>query len=104
LWQIFRKRRVTLIPLAVLVVIVVANTLFDYDIFAEWPFFAFILDPIREIRVLQGITFDVVTAIIIAIFVSLIFLSVWKSKVEIIKGGLIKDNHTVQNTSCTGYM
>src|SRR5699024_3869248 len=70
LWKILKERWVTLIPLAVLVVIVVANTLFDYDIFAEWPFFAFILDPIREIPVLQGITFDVVTAIIIAIFVS----------------------------------
>jgi len=104
LWKILKERWVTLIPLAVLVVIVVANTLFDYDIFAEWPFFAFILDPIREIPVLQGITFDVVTAIIIAIFVSLIFPSVWKSKGEIIKGGLKKVNHTVQIQLCAGIM
>jgi len=104
LWEILKERWVTLIPLAVLVVIVVANTLFDYDIFAEWPFFAFILDPVREIPVLQGITFDVVTAIIIAIFVSLIFPSVWKSKGEIIKGGLKKVNHTVQIQLCAGIM
>lgn len=104
LWQILRKRWLTLIPLAVLVVIVVANTLFDYDIFVEWPFFAFILDPIREIPILQGITFDVVSAIIIAIFVSLIFPSVWKSKGEIFKGGLKKVNHTVQIQLCAGIM
>src|SRR5699024_7681767 len=90
--------------LVVLVVLVVFNSFFDSDFFAEWPFFAFILSPIREIPVLQGITFDVVTAIIIAIFVSLIFPSVWKSKGEIIKGGLKKVNHTVQIQLCAGIM
>src|SRR5699024_11045451 len=103
-WKILKERWVTLIPLAVLVVIVVANTLFDYDVFVEWPFFAFILDPIREIPVFQGITFDVVTAIIIAIFVSLFFPSVCNSKAQIIKGRLKTVHHSVQTHLCAGIM
>src|SRR5699024_1555104 len=97
-------RWVTLMLVAVLVVLVVANTLFEYVIFDEWQFFAFILDPIREIPVLQGITFDVVTAIIIAIFVSLIFPSVWQSKGELINGGLKKVYHTFQIQLCAVIM
>src|SRR5699024_8627812 len=75
LLRILKERWKTLIPLAVLVAIVIANTLFEYDIFSEWAFFAAILEPIRDIPIVQGVSFQVVSAIIIAIFVSFLFPS-----------------------------
>src|SRR5699024_11163979 len=56
LLRILKERWKTLIPLAVLVAIVIANTLFEYDIFSEWAFFAAILEPIRDIPIVQGVS------------------------------------------------
>src|SRR5699024_5474567 len=38
--QILKDKWMTLIPLAVLVTIVIANTLFEYNIFEEWGIFS----------------------------------------------------------------
>src|SRR5690625_1679760 len=86
IFQILKEKWMTLIPLAVLVVIVILNTLFEYNIFEEWTFFANLLGPLQEVPILQGVTFQVVSAIIIAIFVSFLFPSVWKETKGVIKG------------------
>lgn len=104
IFQILRERWKTLIPLAVLVAIVIANTGFSYNIFEEWAFFAAILNPLKEIPILQGMTFHVVTAIIVAIVVSFIFPSVRNQTKGVLKGGLSKVNQTVQIQLCAGIM
>ncbi|MFA1821514.1 TRAP transporter large permease subunit [Virgibacillus oceani] len=104
IFQILKESWSTLIPLAVLAAIVIANTLFEYNIFAEWGFFSAILDPLMEIPILQGITFQVVSAIIIAIIVSFFFPVVRNQAKGVFKGGLSKVNQTVQIQLCAGVM
>ncbi len=104
LFQLLKKRWATLIPLAVLVVIVVANTLVDYNIFERWTIFTVLLEPLQEIPIIQGVTFHVVTAIIIAILVSFLFSPVRKETKEVFKGGLKKVSQTVQIQLCAGIM
>ncbi|MBD8006308.1 TRAP transporter large permease subunit [Bacillus norwichensis] len=101
---ILKEKWMTLVPLAVLVAIVIANTLFEYNIFEEWIVFSAILKPLKEIPILQGVTFQVVSAIIIAIIVSFLFPSVWKESKEVFKGGLSKVSQTVQIQLCAGIM
>ncbi|QKY68787.1 TRAP transporter large permease subunit [Lentibacillus sp. CBA3610] len=102
--QILKERWNTLIPLFVLIVIVMANTLFDYNIFTEFAFFAVITEPLMDIPILQGITFQVVSAIIIAIFVSFLFPSVRQETKGVLKNGLEKVNKTVQIQIAAGIM
>ncbi|SFE56571.1 hypothetical protein [Alteribacillus iranensis] len=104
LFQILKERWTTLVPLAVLVAIVIANTLFEYNIFEEWVFFAAVLGPMQEIPILQGITFQVVSAIILAIIVSFFFPSVRKDTKGVFKGGLSKVSQTVQIQLCASFM
>ena len=104
IFSVLKERWVTLVPLAVLVAIVIANTGFDYNIFAEWTIFSAILNPLMEIPILQGITFQVVSAIIIALLVSFIFPIVRKEAKGVLKGGLIKVSQTVQIQLCAGVM
>ena len=103
-FQIIKERWVTLVPLAVLVAIVIANTLFDYNIFTEWVIFSVILEPLMEIPIVQGLTNQVVSAIIVAIIVSFIFYSVRKDTKGVFKGGLSKVSQTVQIQLCAGVM
>ena len=93
-----------MIPLAILVLIVIANTLFEYNIFEEWAFFAAIVHPLSEIPILQGVTFHVVTAIIIALLVSFLFPRVWKQSKQVLVGGLKNVSQTVQIQVCAGIM
>lgn len=102
--EILKERWATLVPLAVLVAIVVANTLFQYNIFSEWVVFSAILNPLMEIPIIQGITFQVVSAIIIAIIVSFFFPVVRKQAKGVFKGGLSKVNQTVQIQISAGIM
>lgn len=102
--QLLKKRWSTLIPLAVLVAIVIANTLFDYNIFEKWSVFSVLLVPLQEIPIVQGITFPVVTAIIIAILVSFLFSPVRRDTKAVMKGGLTKVSQTVQIQLCAGIM
>ncbi|GAB3799761.1 TRAP transporter large permease subunit [Virgibacillus kimchii] len=102
--SILKERWMTLVPLGILVAIVIANTGFDYNIFSEWIIFSAILDPLMEIPILQGITFQVVTAIIIALLVSFLFPVVRKETKGVIKGGLVKVSQTVQIQLSAGVM
>lgn len=102
--QILKERWVTLVPLAVLVAIVIANTLFGYSIFTEWAIFSVILEPLMGIPIIQGLTNQVVSAIIVAIIVSFLFGSVWKDTKGVFKGGLSKVSQTVQIQLCAGIM
>ncbi|MBT2217543.1 TRAP transporter large permease subunit [Virgibacillus dakarensis] len=102
--QILRERWKTLIPLLVLIAIVLANTLFDYNIFTEITIFAFVLQPLKEIKILQGITFHVGSAIIIAFLISFLFPAVRKETKAVLKNGLRKVNQTVQIQLCAGAM
>ncbi|MFD1706108.1 hypothetical protein ACFSCZ_04975 [Siminovitchia sediminis] len=104
IFQILKEKWITLVPLAVLVAIVIANTLFEYNIFTEWALFAAILDPLKEIPIVQGVTFQVVSAIIVAIIVSFIFPSVRKNTKGVFTGGLSKVSQTVQIQLCAGVM
>jgi len=104
LFKILKEKWMTLIPLAVLVAIVIANTGFEYNIFAEWTFFSAVMNPLMEIPILQGITFQVVAAIIIAIIVSFCFPAVRKETKGVFKGGLAKVSQTVQIQLCAGVM
>src|SRR5699024_2743061 len=104
IFRILKEKWITLIPLAVLVSIVIANTLFEYNIFTEWAIFAVIVNPLMEIPVLQGVTFQVVLAIIFAIIVSFLFPIVRKETKGIFKGGLLKVSQTVQIQLCAGVM
>ncbi|MEC5425225.1 hypothetical protein QGM71_17200 [Virgibacillus sp. C22-A2] len=102
--KILKERWKTLIPLLVLIAIVMANTLFEYNIFTEWGIFAVVLEPLKEIPILQGVTFQVVSAIIIAIFVSFLFPSVRKETKGVFKNGLAKVSQTVQIQLSAGVM
>ncbi|MFD1039626.1 TRAP transporter large permease subunit [Virgibacillus byunsanensis] len=102
--KILKDRWKTLIPLFVLITIVMANTLFDYNIFEKWGFFAVILESLNEIPIIQGVTFQVVSAIIIAILVSFLFPSVRKDTKGVFKNGLGKVSQTVQIQLSAGVM
>jgi len=104
IFGILKDRWVTLIPLSILVVIVIADTGFDYNIFTEWPIFAAVINPLMEIPILQGVTFQVVAAIIIAIVVSFFFPVVRKESKSILKNGLSKVSQTVQIQLSAGVM
>lgn len=101
---ILKERWTTLIPLFVLIIIILANTLFEYNIFTEFSFLSFVLGPIAKIPILQGVTFQVVSAIIVAILVSFLFPSVREDTTGIIKNGLSKINQTVQIQISAGIM
>jgi len=104
IFQLLKERWTTLIPLFVLIAIVLANTLFKFNIFTEFGFLAAILDPLKEIPIVKGLTFPVVSAIIVAILVSFLFPSVWKQSKGVLKGGLGKVSQTVQIQVCAGIM
>ncbi|MFC4559853.1 TRAP transporter large permease subunit [Virgibacillus kekensis] len=103
-FQILKERWKTLIPLIVLIVIVLANTLFNYNIFTEVSFLVAILTPLQDIPIIQGITFQVVSAIIIAFLVSFLFPSVRKETKGVMKSGLAKVSQTVQIQVSAGIM
>lgn len=102
--QILKSKWYTLIPLLVLVSIVIANTAFKYNIFEKWGFFFTILTPLKKIPIIQGITFQVVLAIILAILISFLFTPVRKDTKGILKNGLGKVSKTVQIQLCAGVM
>lgn len=104
IFQIIKERWTTLIPLLVLIAIVLTNTLFEYNIFTKFFFFSAILEPLKNIPIVQGMTFQVVTAIIVAILVSFLFPSVRKQSKEVVKGGLGKVSQTVQIQLSAGVM
>ena len=103
-FQILKENWKTPIPLFVLIAIVIANTLFDYNIFTEIAIFVYILEPLIGIPILQGLTNQIVAAIIIALLVGFLFPSVRKQTKGVIKNGLGKVNQTVQIQLSAGVM
>lgn len=103
-WQILRERWKTLIPLIILVIIIILNTAFEYDIFIEWSFLAVIVKGLQTIPIVQGITFQVVLAIIAAFIVSFLFPSVRKETKDVFKNGIKNVSKTVQIQISAGIM
>lgn len=103
-WQILKPNIYTFIPLFILAVIVVAASVFEYNIFEEWVILSAITDYLKTIPIVQGITFRVVTALIAAIAISFLFPKVRQKAGGVITGGLSKVNKTVQIQLCAGFM
>jgi TRAP-type C4-dicarboxylate transport system permease large subunit len=102
--QILSSHWYTLVPLALLVVIVVASSGFGFNIFERWTPFVRLSRLLNQYPIIQGITFPVVLAIIVALAVSFLFPRVRREAVPIFIGGLRKVNKTVQIQLCAGIM
>lgn len=104
LMRLLAERWKTLIPLAVLIVIVVAKAGFGFDVFAEIPPLATTTSWLASVPILKGIAFPVVMAIIVAIAVSFLFKSVRRDTVGTITTGLSKVSGTIQIQLCAAAM
>lgn len=103
-WQILKERWKTLIPLFILVIIIIANTAFSYNIFAEWVVFSSITNFLSTIPILKGMTFQVVMAIILTFIISFIFPAVRSQTKDVFVKGIKNVNKTVQIQLCAGIM
>ncbi|GLB67862.1 TRAP transporter large permease subunit [Arthrobacter mangrovi] len=101
---LMRERWKTLIPLAVLVVIVLAKAGFGFDVFTETPVLGSAVAWMGSVPVLKGIAFPVVLAIIVAILVSFFFKSVRRDSRGTVTTGLGKVSGTVQIQLCAAAM
>jgi TRAP-type transport system large permease protein len=102
--RLMAERWKTLIPLAVLIVIVVAKSGFGFDVFTEIPPLAASTSWLAGIPILKGIAFPVVMAIIVAILVSFLFKSVRCDTLGTVTTGLSKVSGTVQIQLCAAAM
>ncbi|AUI51916.1 TRAP transporter large permease subunit [Arthrobacter crystallopoietes] len=102
--KLMAERWKTLIPLAVLIVIVVAKSGFGFDVFTEIPPLAATTSWLGSIPVLKGIAFPVVMAIIVAIAVSFLFKSVRRDTLGTVTTGLSKVSGTIQIQLCAAAM
>lgn len=102
--SLMAERWKTLIPLAVLIVIVVAKSGFGLDVFTEIPPLAATTSWLAGIPMLKGIAFPVVMAIIVAIAVSFLFKSVRRDTVGTLTTGLSKVSGTIQIQLCAAAM
>ena len=75
-----------------------------YNIFKEWPGLTASTRTLDNIPIVQGVTFRVVTAIIVALLIAFLFPRVHKAAGSIVGGGLRKVNKTVQIQLCAGLM
>lgn len=101
---LLRERWKTLIPLAVLVVIVLLNTAWRIDVFAITPGVGQLTAAMNEIPILNGIAFPIVLAIIVATLITFAFPSVHKAPGRTVVEGLKKVNKTVQIQLCAAFM
>src|SRR5699024_4779288 len=53
-FQIIKERWKSLIPLFVLIIIIIANTVFEYNIFIEWIIFSWLVEFLQSIPIIQG--------------------------------------------------
>jgi TRAP-type C4-dicarboxylate transport system permease large subunit len=102
--RLMAERWQTLIPLAVLIVIVVAKAGFGFDVFAEIPPLATTTSWLASVPILKGVAFPVVMAIIVAIAVSFLFKSVRRDAVGTVTTGLSKVSGTIQIQLCAAAM
>lgn len=98
------QRGHTLIPLAVLVVIVLLNTAWEIDVFSLVPGVSQVVAWMNEVPILKGIAFPIVLAIILATLVTFAFPSVRRAPGKTVVGGLKKVNKTVQIQLCAAFM
>lgn len=102
-WQILRANGASFIPMAVLALIVGAAAL-GYNVFERLPYLSSATAALASIPVVQGVTFRVVLAIIVALLVTLAFRPVRRDIGGVVKGGLTKVSKTVQIQLCAGFM
>lgn len=99
-----KKRWMTMIPLAILVVIVLLNTGFQYNIFTEWPGLKQLSTWLLEIPVLQGIAFPVVLAIIFATIIAFFFPAIRRAPLQTLSTGLKNVRQTVIIQLCAAFL
>ncbi|WP_337969803.1 TRAP transporter large permease subunit [Virgibacillus salexigens] len=104
LGQLLEARWTTLIPLFVLLIIVLTHTIFNYNIFTNFPVLSMISQLLMKVPIIQGVTFPVVSAIIVASIVSFLFTNVRNQAKKIVKDGIIRVHQTVQIQICAGMM
>jgi TRAP-type C4-dicarboxylate transport system permease large subunit len=102
--QILKSNWYTLVPLSILVLIIVAASGFEYNIFTEWGFFVHITEFLGSYPIIKGLTFRVVLAIIIVTLISFLFKKVRSEAGKIVSGGLRNVSKTVQIQLCAGIM
>lgn len=103
-FRVVSARWTTLVPLLVLVVIVLANAGFGFNVFTQTPGLGVVTASIERVPILQGLTFPVVMAILVAIGVSFLFPSVRRDGVGTITTGLRKVSQTVQIQLSAAFM
>lgn len=94
-YQIMAEGWKTLVPLAILIVIIVLRSGFKIELL---NYLNPIFDPIKNIPIIKGINFAVVKAIIVVTVISYFFAPVRKNGIAIIKRGLknVKTSATIQ--------
>lgn len=100
---VLRTRWRTLIPMAVLLVIVIAASL-GFNIFERLPGIAEGVAMLKGVPVLRGLAFRVVLAILVALLVTLAFAEVRRQTGDIVVCGLRNVSRTVQIQLCAGIM
>lgn len=102
--KIIKKYGTAFLPLLTLIIIVVANSGFDYNIFEEWAPLLFITESLEDIPIISGLINSIVFAIIIATLVSYLFSRVRKDGISVVKNGLINVRKTALIQICAGIM
>lgn len=104
LGKLARQRWKSMLPLAVLIVIVLLKTGAGYDIFAEIPVVRDVTAWMNSVPILNGLAFPVVLAIIVATIVAFFFSEVRKSPVETIGTGLKNVRQTIGIQLCAAFL
>ena len=94
----------SLIPLSVLASIVLVNTGFSYNIFAEWPVLREMSAWMLAIPIIQGIAFPVVLAIIVATIVAFCFPSIRRAPGQTLVTSLKNVRQTVIIQLCAAFL
>lgn len=104
LGRLTRERWKSILPLAVLIVIVLLKTGTGYDIFAEIPGVRDVTAWMNSVPILNGLAFPVVLAIIVATIVAFGFAEVRKAPLETIGTGLKNVRQTVGIQLCAAFL
>ncbi|UYQ76555.1 hypothetical protein OF385_10965 [Glutamicibacter sp. JL.03c] len=102
--QLAKRRWMTMIPLMILIVIVLLNTGFSYNVFTELPVLGNVTAWMLAVPIIKGLAFPVVLAIVVAIIVSFTFRSVRKEAIGTFKTGLGNVSGTVQIQLCAAVL
>ncbi|WP_353981557.1 TRAP transporter large permease subunit [Salinicola endophyticus] len=103
LLQVLVQRWRTLIPMAVLLVIVISASL-GFNVFERTPGLAELVAWLERIPIVKGLAFRVVLAVIVALAVSFAFRAVRRQAGAVFSSGLKNVAKTVQIQLCAGVM